>query len=73
MFEKCKNRLVKSDGLRCSHYFSAPALIWDTVISVIKVELDLISDIDTYLIFEKGMRGGFLHILKIYSKENNKN
>ena len=73
LFEKCKNRLVKSYGLRFSHYFSAPALIWDTLLSVIKVELDLISDIDTYLIFEKGTRGGFSYISRIYSKGNNKN
>ena len=37
-----------------------------------KVELELISDADLYLFFEKGMRSGVSYISKRYSKANNK-
>ena len=37
-----------------------------------EVELELISDADLYLFFEKGMRGGFSFIFKRYNKTNNK-
>ena len=41
-----------------SHYLSAPALSWDVMLSMTKVELELILDANKYLYFRKGMRGG---------------
>ena len=37
-----------------------------------EIELDLISNIEIYLFFEKDMRGGVSYISKRYSKANNK-
>ena len=51
---------------------SAPALNWDAIISMNKVELDLIEDVDMYLFFEKEMRDGVCFISKRYRKANNK-
>ena len=36
------------------------------------VKLENISDIDTHLFLEKGLRGGISYIVKRYSKTNNK-
>ena len=47
VFEKFRNRCLKSYGLCPSHYLSAPALSWDAILSVTKVEVDLISDFET--------------------------
>ena len=45
----------------------------DSISDVIKVELDLISDICMYLFFEKDMRGGGVsYFSKRYSEANNK-
>ena len=56
-----------------SHYFSAPVLGWDAMLNMTKVELELISDADMYLFFEKGgMRGGVSYISNRHSKANNK-
>ena len=41
---------------------SAPALIWDAMLSMTKVKLTFISDVDMYLSFEKGMRRGVSYI-----------
>ena len=42
------------------------------MLSMGKVETELISDADMYLFFEKGMRGGVSYISKRYSKVNSK-
>ena len=36
----------------------------DAVLNMTKVELELASDADMYLLFEKGMRGGVSYISK---------
>ena len=41
------------------------------MLSMTKVKLNLISDVDKYLFFEKGMRGDVSYISKRYSKANN--
>ena len=47
-----------------SHYLSTPVLSWDTMLNMTKGELELISDADIYLFFEKGMRGRVFYIFK---------
>ena len=39
--------------LNSSHYLSAPSLSWDAMLSMTKVELELILDADMCLFFEK--------------------
>ena len=51
--EKSRNRGVENYGLCLSHYLSAPALSWDAILSMTKVELDLISEVDMYLFLKK--------------------
>ena len=49
---------------------SAQTLSWDAMLSIINGDLELISDADMCLFFEKGIRGGVFYISK--SKANNK-
>ena len=51
---------------------SAPALSWDAMVNMAKVDVELISDAYFYLFFEKGMRGEVSYISKRCSKANNK-
>ena len=51
---------------------SAPTLSWDEMLNMTKVELELITDPDMYIFFEKCMRGGVSYISNRYSKANNK-
>ena len=40
------------------HYLKAPGVSWNAILDMTKVELDLISDVDLYLLLEKGTRDG---------------
>ena len=70
--EKIRSGGLKSYGLCPSHYLSAAALSWDSMLSMAKVKLELISDVDMYFLFEKGMRDGVSYISRRNSKAKNK-
>ena len=42
------------------------------MLNMAKVKLELISDLDMYIFFEKGMRGGVSYISNRYCKASNK-
>ena len=72
LFEKFRNNSFKNYGLCPSLYLSAPALSWDVMLNMTKVELELITDPDMYVFFERGLRGGFSYISNRYSKASNR-
>ena len=72
IFEKFIGTCLRYCGLDSCHYFSSPGLIWDAMLKMIDVKLEIISDIDKYLFIEKRLRGGISYIAKKYAKANNK-
>ena len=72
VIEKFINTCLGYYGLDPCHYCSPPGLSWDAMLKMTEMELDLISDIDMHLFFEKGMRDGISYITKRHSKANNK-
>ena len=72
VLEKFKDNCFKYYALCHSHYLTATGLNWDSMVNMTKVQLDLVSDVDMYLLFEKGMRGGVSYISKRFSKASNK-
>ena len=72
VFEKFRNNSLKNYGLCQSHYLSTAALSWDAMINMTKIELELIPNLDVYILFEKGTRGGVSYISNRYSKANDK-
>ena len=68
VFEKIRNNNLKNHGLCPDHYLSAPALSWDAMLNMTKMELELITDPDMYIFFENGTRGGISNISNTYSK-----
>ena len=67
-----KKRSIKNYGLSRNHYLNAPALSLDAMLSMTKVKLDLILDVDMYLFFETSTRAGVSYIFKRCNKANNK-
>ena len=72
VFEKFIKTFLKHYELDPCHYFSSPGLSWDAMLKITDVKLEKISDIDKYLLIEKGSRGGISYIAKRYAKGNNK-
>ena len=72
IFEKFRKNSSKNYGLCTSHYLSTRALIWDAMLNIKKVKLELISDLCMYILFEKDMRGGVSYVSNRYSKASNK-
>ena len=72
LFQKFRYNSINNYGLCPSHYLSGPGLTWDAMLKMTKIKLELISDPDRYIFFEKGTRGGIPYISGGYSKPNNK-
>ena len=53
IFEKFINTCLDYYELDRCHYFSSPGLNWDAMIKVTNIELELISDVDMYLLSKK--------------------
>ena len=71
MFEKVRYSSLKNYRLCPCNYLRTPALNWDAIFSLTKVELELISNLGTYLFFEKSMKDRLSYISKRYSKTSN--
>ena len=67
-FEKFIFTCLTYYGLDPCHFFSAPGLSWDAMLKMTGVVLEKVSDLDKYMFFEQGMRGGVSYINKRYSK-----
>ena len=72
VFEKFRNNSLKNCGLCPSDYLSAAGLIWDAMLKITKIKLELVSDPVIYIFFDKGTRCGISYISNRYSKAKNK-
>ena len=72
VFENFRDLCLKIYGLDPAHYFTSPGLSWDACLKKTGVELELISDPDKLLMFERLIRGGISMISNRYGKANNK-
>ena len=71
VMENYRNVCIDNYGLDPLWYYTAPGLAWDAVLKISKIELELLTDPDMYLIIEDGIRGGISTIMKRYTKANN--
>ena len=72
VFENFRENSLKTYGLDPVYYFTAPGLVWDACLKITDVELELLSNPDMLLMFEKGIRGGISIISNRYGEANNK-
>ena len=71
VMENYRNICIDNYGLDPLWYYTAPGLAWDAALKISKIELELITDPDMYLMIESGFRGGISTIMKRYAKANN--
>ena len=72
VFENFRNLCLKIYKLDPVYYFTAPGLAWDACLKMTNIQLELLSDVNMLLMFEKGIRGGISIISNRYGKANNK-
>ena len=72
VFENFRNLCLKIYGLDPVYYFTAPGLAWDACFKMTNINLELLSDPNMLLMFEKGIRGGISMISNRYGEANNK-
>ena len=72
VFESFRETCMEHYGLDPAHFYTAPGLAWQACLKKTKVELELISNLDKLLMFEKGIRGGIVQAVHRYAKANNK-
>ena len=61
VFENFRNICLKIYGLDPVYYFTAPGLAWDACLKITGIDLELLSDVNMLLMFEKGIRGGNIY------------
>ena len=72
VFENFRNKCIEIYELDPAHFLSAPGLAWQACLKKTGVKLELVTDIDTLLMVEEGIRGGICQALHRYAKANNK-
>ena len=72
VFEKFRDLCLKNYGLDPVYYYTAPGLAMDACLKITGIQLELLSDQNMLLLFEKGIRGGISIISNRYGKANNK-
>ena len=72
VFENFRDLCLKIYKLDPVYYFTTPGLSWDACLKITGIQLELLSDVNMLLMFEKGIRGGISIISNRYGKANNK-
>ena len=72
VFENFRNNNLRIYKLDPAHYFTALGLSWDACLKVTGVKLELITDVDMSLMWERCIRGGISMISNRYGEANNK-
>ena len=70
--ENLKNMCLKIYEFDPEKFVSAPGLALQAALNKTKVKLDVLTDINTLLMAERGIRGGIYHSVYRYAKANNK-
>ena len=72
VMEEFRKVCRKHYNLDPAWFYTAPGLAWDSALKISKVELELLSDPDMLLFFERGIRGGVSTIFHRRAQANNK-
>ena len=72
VFEEFRNVCLENYSLDPAWYYTSPGLSWDALLKHSKIKLELLTDPDMLLLFEKGIRGGISMIPNRFGKANNK-
>ena len=72
VFENFRDRCIEKYELNPAHFLSASGLVWQACLKKTEVKLELLTDNDMLMMFEKGIRGGMCQAVHRYYKASNK-
>ena len=70
VFENFRNKWLDIDKLDPAYFLSAPGLSWQCGLKMTGKTLELLTDENMLLVFEKGIRGGICEAITRYKKAN---
>ena len=72
VFEQFRTLCLRECKLDTAYYCTTPGLAFDACLKYTNVKLELLTDEDMHLMFEKGIRGGVSQVMHRYATANNK-
>ncbi|XP_050060033.1 uncharacterized protein LOC126551227 [Aphis gossypii] len=72
IMEYFREKSLKTYGLDPAWYYTTPGFAWDCMLKTTGQKIELLTDIDMLLMFERAKRGGLSQCSNRYSKANNK-
>ena len=72
VFEAFRDTCLKHYSLDPAHFYTSPRLAWKACLKKSGVRLELLTDPDMLLMFERGIRGGITQAVHRYALANNK-
>ena len=72
VFEAFRDTYLKHYKLDLAHFYTSPGLAWCTCLKHTGIRLELLTDPDMLLMFERGIRGGITQAVRKYASANNK-
>ena len=70
VFQNFRHVMLRSHGLDCLHFPSLPSMTLQLALKITGVELELISDLNIYVMLEAGIRGGLSYVAQRHAKAN---
>ena len=71
VFEAFRKVCLDNYRLDPAHFYTAPGLVWKACLKKTKIKIELLSDPDMLLMFERGIRGGITQSVHRWAKANN--
>ena len=72
VFEAFRDTCLRHYTLDPAHFYTSPGLAWRACLKCTGIKLELLTNPDMLLMFERGIRGGITQAVRKYSSANNK-
>ena len=72
VYEAFRDTCLKHYKLDPAHFYTSPGLAWKACLKHTGIKLELLTNPDMLLMFERGIRGGITQVVRKYASANNK-
>ena len=72
VYEAFRDTFLKHYKLDPAHFYTSPGLAWKACLKQTRIKLELLTDPDMLLMFERGIRGEITQAVRKYVSANNK-